>query len=496
MKKKTRVISLVLVAAMVVGGALSLTGCGKEEVVEEDVITKINVTSEELAPEITDEDLGIVRKTPEELMKITGYQSWEGYNFLIMTTRGGTGDTQVTVQIEDSDLFNSLYNARLRVYVEPSYTSVSQDDPMYSSYAKGLRSLGDEFYAMVESNQSSVPDKAGDITETTEEVEESAEETAEETSEPSNEETDTGDEANTDEPAEVVEETEEVEEAEELVEETADTEDSETDDIDEDENATQSYESLLNGGLQDIGVADDEHQAQLELNKAIQEYMETVSLNRATQVLVYTLDGELLGNMTAAKLDDYIAAFEIEAIPYDTEDGTVYLSDLEDGVEYEVPGRLYDEAGNHEYLFKNDTKRPVTIYLKSETVSKEEVIFQNYMETSSSTGWYLKENQYGFVSTDSVFHVRIEHKNSDADLAASLPANKVLTITEKEMSDKEQVVSSDYSAVVNDTDYTIYITADTGDTLVLGSKQAYGIHKSAYDTLTYMFEGADANRGE
>lgn len=493
MKKKTRVISLVLATAMVVGGVFSLTGCKKEEVVEEDVVTKINVTSEELAPEITDEDLGIVRKDPEELMKITGYQSWEGYNFLIMTTRGGTGDSDVTVQIEDEELFNSLYNARLRVYVEPSYTSVSQDDPMYSAYAKGLRSLGDEFYAMMDKEQSSVPASEESSLEETEEVESTDEETTTEETE-ADTEADTETKAEENEPSneEAVEE-EETETVEETVEEET-TEETEEDS--EEEESSQSYESLLNGGLQDIGVAEEEHYAQLELNSAIQEYMETVSLNRATQILVYALDGELLGSMTAAKLDDYIAAFEIEATPYDTEDGTVYISDLEDGVEYEVHGLLYDEAGNYEYMFKNDSKKPVTIYLTSETVNKEEVIFQNYMETSSSTGWYLKENQYGFVSTDETFHVRVEHKNSDADLAASLPAGKVLTITEKEMSDKIQVVESDYSAVVNDTDYTIYITADTGDELVLGSKQAYGIHKSAYDTLTYMFEGATADRDE
>ena len=472
-KKVTRIISLFLAALMVIGVVFTAVGCGKKEVVEKDVITKINVTSEELAPEITDEDLGIVRKDPSELMKITGYQSWEGYNFLIMTNKGGTGDTEVTVQVEDEDLFKSLYNARLRIYVEPSYTSVSQDDAMYSAYAKGLRSLGEEFYDVIYGEEASTQ-----LPNDTEEVPSDVEENTESTEEDASAEESTDESANTEETTE-----EPVEEAP-----------SEEDDGATDEDVSQDYDSLLDGGWQDVGETKEQRDAQIELNKAIQEYMETVSLNRATKLLVYALDGQLLGEMTAAKLDDYISAFEIEATPYDAKEGVVYISDLQDGIEYEINGYVVDDAGNCEYMFKNDSKKPVTIYLTSETISKEEVIFQNYMETAQSTGWYLVENQYGFVSTDSTFHVRIEHKNSDADLAASLPESKVLIISE--LKDEPQTVDSVYSAIINETDYTIYVTADTGDKLVLGSKQAYGIHKSAYSQLTYEFEGLNAERGE
>ncbi len=480
-KKITRSVSILLAGSMIIGGIFSLTGCGKKPPVEEDVVTTISVSSEELAPEITDEDLGITRKDVSELMTITGYQSWEGYSFLVMKNNSDDSST-VTVQIEDQDLFDSLYRSRLFVYVEPSYSSVSQDDPMYASYARGLRSLGNEFYTMCnESENSSEEDaliESGENTDTVaeenilDEIDTEAE-NSDEVQEDTNNVSDG--EAN----SEAADTSESEEDADAL---------SDSDDVN-DETSIQTVEEFINGGWADTEEAKKEKEERNKLNQAIEEYMQSVSLNRATKILVYALDGELLGEMTPAKLDDYVSAFDIAPTPYETEDGTVYISDLKDGVEYEVSGYISDDAGNCEYMIKNDSKRPVTIYLHSDTDESEEIIFQNYMETSLSTGWYLVENQYGFTSTDKTYIVRIEHKNSDADLAESLDENKVLRITE--LSDEPQTVVSMYSAIVNDTDYAVHIVADTGDEIILDSKQAIGIHKSAYNKLTYEFEGTE-----
>lgn len=459
-KKSLKLVSGILAFTMIIGTVM--TGCGKKEPVEEDVVTTINISSEDLAPEITDEDLGIVRKDVSELMTITGYQSWEGYNFLVMTPNA-TENESITVQIEDEDLFHSLYQARLYVYVEPSYSSVGQDDPMYAAYAKGLRSLGDEFYnisngeTVATEDQQEKPDKEEIVDENiTDEVDDLLGE---------------GEDTTTD--------TEDV-----------DNDDTETvlvDDVAEED--VQDAESLLNGGWSDTEAAKAEKKAQEDLSNAIKEYMQSISLNRATQILVYSLDGELLGDMTPAKLDDYVAAFDNAPKEYETSDGVVYVSDLKDGVEYEIPGYVSDDLGNCEYMIKNDSKRPVTLYLHSETSEKEEVIFQNYMPTGQSTGWYLVENQYGFTSTDPTYVLRIEHMNSDADLAASLSETTVLAIDKLESKPVE--VDSVYSAIVNNTDYSVYIQADTGDSYILDSKQAIGVHKSAYSSLTYEFEGAE-----
>lgn len=471
MKKKSfKLVSSILAFTMVIGTVM--TGCGKKEPVEEDVVTTINISSEDLAPEITDEDLGIVRKDVSELMTITGYQSWEGYNFLVITPNASSNES-ITVQIEDEDLFHSLYQARLHVYVEPSYSSVGQDDPMYAAYAKGLRSLGDEFYNM--SNGETV--------------------TAEDQEEPNKEETDN--ENTTNETTDEVDEL--LGEGEDTVTDTeaSDSAESESEDNQEDvsvndvaEGDVQDLESLLNGGWADTEAAKAEKKAQEDLNNAIKEYMQSISLNRATQILIYSLDGELLGDMTPAKLDDYVAAFDNAPKEYETIDGVVYVSDLKDGVEYEIPGYVSDDLGNCEYMIKNDSKRPVTLYLHSETSEKEEVIFQNYMPTGQSTGWYLVENQYGFTSTDPTYVLRVEHMNSDADLAASLHESNVLIIDK--LDEKPVTVNSTYSAIVNNTDYSVYIQADTGDSYILDSKQAIGVHKSAYSSLTYEFEGAGA----
>lgn len=480
--------SIVLAIAMVLTSAVALTGCGKEEVVEEDVTTTISVTSDELAPEITDEDLGITRKDPQELSKIVGYQSWEGYNFLIFRNEAGEGSVDTTVQIEDEDLFNSLYNARLYVYTDVSYSSVSQDDPMYSAYAKGLRSLGTDFYNLangeedIEIGESEIDESVADDTE-----EDSAEVVSEGNTDEAIE-TESTDETATENTATETD----TEVSEETVEENTDEAEVNPDDIDLDGIAfeTMSVEEAMNGGWQDTEASIEAEKARNELQNAIDEYMKSVSLNRATQILVYALDGELLGEMTSAKIDDYVNAFDVAATSYESsETGTVYVSDLDDGIEYLVEGLSVSEDGRRQYLIKNDSQKPVVIYAISDTTENTEVIFENYMQTAKSQGWYLVENQYKFESSDDSFKIRVEHKNSDADLAASLNEKDVLTISN--LSDKVESVPSNYLAIVNNTDETLYVVADTGDTLELGSKQAIGVHRSAYSTLNYYFEGAD-----
>lgn len=476
-KKVTKVISILLVISMVGTLCISIVGCGKKEEIVEDTTTTINVTAEELAPEITDEDLGITRKEKKELSKIVGYQSWEGYNFLVLKNEGGDGSVETTIQIEDEDLFNALYNARLYTYVDISYESVSPDDQMYASYAKGLRSLGANFYSMINQKEEE---------EVTKDQSQEAEETSDEEVEEANEEENESENSVPNEPVEEEDTNEDVEGTDAVdVDETVD-------DIDLALNnpETEVEEDILD----DIGIeaaAEEARSIEKDLQKAIEDYMQSVSLNRATQILVFALDGELLGEMTPAKLNDYVAAFPIEPIPYEPDKENSYISDFEDGVYYEIPGFLTDESGSYLYKIKNDTKKPVTIYIYSENGSKEEHIFENYMSTDKSTGWYLVENEYSFSSTEPTYRIRVEHKNSDTDLASALSAEKVLYIDELESEVVE--IPSNYMAIVNNTDQEVYIEADTEDYCILGSKQSIGIHKSAYSSLKYYFEGAGVN---
>lgn len=481
MKKRTIRLIISNLTAVLLLSALSLSGCGTEEVLE-DTTTVISVTKDELAPEITDEDLGITRKDPSELSKIVGYQSWEGYNFLVLQNEGGHGEVKTTVQVEDEDLFRSLYEARLRILVDASYASVDQDDPMYAAYAKGLRSLGENFYDLKQEVQvygeyaiDDLLPKEDILVAAVEDV--TDERRAEEETEEQEESEETGEDA--------VTETEDI------------TEVDESGDEDLDMLEFQTMDEVRNGGIQSKDNTEDIIQAGKEteekLKEAITEYMQSVSLNRATQILVFALDGELLGEMTPAKLDDYVSAFAVEPVPYKAEQGNTYISDLEDGIDYEIAGFVNSDT-DYLYTIKNDTKEPVIIYTMSDTSSNREYIFKNYMETSRSTGWYLVENEYSFTSTDSSFMIRIEHRNSDADLTKDLPAGSVLVIDK--IDGQVKSVPSSYQAVINNTDQEVYIEADTGDMLVLGSKQAIGIHRSAYDTLEYYFEGAKGSHND
>lgn len=481
-KKVTKITSILVIVSMIATMLLSLAGCGEEEVVEEDVTTTISVTSEELAPEITDEDLGITRKEPEELSKIVGYQSWEGYDFLVLRNEGGNGSIDTTVQVEDKELFQSLYDARLHIYVDVSYESVSPDDSMYASYAKGLRSLGNSFYELASKETESVPIEGETVAETDENKDDSediaSDETEEELDSVSEDTENEADDSDLDELLDLEEDSSE-----------NDAEEESNDNEESDENAVREDLVDLPKEVSDIETANAEAKAsEAALQSAIEAYMQSVSLKRATQILVFALDGELLGEMTPAKLNDYVAAFPINPIPYETENGNTYISDFEDAVDYEVPGILISESGEYNYTIKNDSRRPVIISIYSDTGSKDEYIFANYMATAKSTGWYLVENEYELTSTDDKYRIRVEHKNSDTDLAAYLPEGKVLYI--EEISKDPVVVDSKYSAIVNNTDQEVYIEADTGDYHVLGSKQAIGVHKSAYSSLTYYFEGA------
>lgn len=506
MKRKTlaKVISVTLAAAMILSVPFSLAGCGKEEE-PEDKVTTISVTAQELAPEITDEDLGITRKDPDELLKITGYRSWEGYNFLVLSDAKGTNTT--TVQVEDGDLFRALYDARLKILVDVSYASVDQDDPMYSAYAKGLRSLGENFYSLeaeqTERVQASAEDGEADKKETDamlpgEDVKvadvpagDGTEET--EDTDAGTEDADVSDEEagevpdGTDEDHMMVNDDGTNADAEDTEEETA------ADDKDPDIPEFQTREEAESGGLEDKNNAEnvmaEGKKAEEELKAAIEEYMQSVSLNRATRILVFAPDGELLGEMTPAKINDYAAAFEIDPTPYEGggDPGVVYVSDLDDGIEYLVEGAVNSET-DYAYTVKNDTGDPVIIYTASETSDKSEVIFKTYMTTTKSTGWYLVENEYSFTSTDPEYRIRIEHRNSDADLVKELPESAVLTVDEIKADVMEE--PSGYQAILNTTDQELYIEADTGDAFVLGSRQAVGVHKSAYDSLELYFEGA------
>lgn len=448
MKKKTiKTTSMVLAIILIVTSLFSLAGCKKEEPVE-DTKTVISVTKEELIPEITDEDLGIVRKDASELSKIVGYQSWEGYNFLVLKNEGGEGSVVSTVQVEDEDLFHSLYGARLSIYLDVNYESVPQDDSMYSAYARGLRTLGASFYELANEEfitQDGEP-KAPESTEEAEETEE--EQDAEETEAPAED----------------------------------------TDVAAEDELEFVNAGDIADGGLKEKEAVEKEKVTTEQLKAAISEYMQSVSLKRANQILVFALDGELLGELTPAKIDDYVASLETTVEDYNGSEGLVYVSDLSDGVEYNVKGNLTTEGGDFLYNIKNDSRKPVIIYTHSETNSNEEYIFENYMPTDNSTGWTLVENEYSFTSTNETYVVRIEHKNSDTDLTAYLPESRVLVIDDLKKLEKEDDIPSEYSAILNNTDQDILIQADTGDAYTLGSKQAIGVHKSAYTSFKIFAE--------
>lgn len=470
MKGKDELLKMRPAAACALVAALALVllaGCGKEpEAPMQNVTTKISVTKDELCPELSDEDLGISRRDPDDLFAISGYRSWEGYCFLVLK-KGGPSEQEVTVEIPNKEYFRSLYSARNKVLLDVSYSSVSPEDPMYAAYALGLRSLGSDFYSCApqsDTEAAMTERQAGT------EPQEEAPDGAPKEGEPSEgESTEEGADEGSGGPS-VEEPTEEAAEgaSEDVVE-------------------APEEES---GGVWEDDMEEVEVAAEKNLQKAIEGYMKTVSLNRATKVTVFALDGEMLGEITADKLDDYSRAVDFEPVEYSSStEGVVYTSDLEDGVQYKVAGFKADPLSeSYTYTIKNDARKPILIRKLSATDYGTEAVFENYMETDMSLGWALNEDQHTFSSSDSEYVIQVDFKNSDADLVGELDPSKVLTIDG--VYEEPVMVPSNYSAIVNATGEPVNVMADTKDGTVLGSKQALGLHRSAYSTITVWFDGA------
>lgn len=467
MKNKKRFAASLLALAL---AASLLAGCAKEEpVVEEDTHAKITVTQEELVPEITDEDLGIIRKDPAELWKITGYQSWNTNNFLIMEKNDGT--QFVTVAVEDKPYYDALYNARLSVYLDISYASVDPTDQMYVAYASGLRSLGSAFYEEIAQRSS---DRAEQLDELSEE-------------ETPVEDEDTDSESQTEEPAQ--EEPQEEEPAQEEVQEGS----GDAPLVPGDEalleaaDEVQSAEDFAENGSEPSAVAVSAQEDREALKAAIDEYMQTVSLNKLTGCTVYDLEGVQLGDLTAAKICDYVAQLEVELVPYELSGSSMYVSDLFPGVSYSVaaaPG----ENGRFELSIKNDVAKPLVMYIKSEHQDVEVPMFLNYGPTDKSLGWEAPEQEWSTSGTDEEFVVRIEQFNNDADLAASLSDTQILKVSDINAKrvfylDETEAIASLYSVVINDTELPRTFVADTGDVIELEPFQAKGLHYAAYGSL-------------
>ena len=451
--KKTnrmRFMAKVLTLTMIISTfTIGIAGCGKKEVVE-DTKTKISVQTDELIPTLTDKDLGIERFKLSELMKIETYQSWMDYDFLVLVPADDSSLQRTVVCVEDKDLYNALYNAKNDVYLNVSYTSVTPEEDLYSCYAKGLRSLGSRFYEFAETKDVAPEETTEESTEET--VSEAITETTEET---------------------VAEEGTTVEAP---VEETKE---------------ANSDPTQFNG-WEDTEEVKAQKAERAKLQEAVDIYMTTVSLNRATKIIVCDKEGASLGELTADKLNDYLASLEKKPEQYETGNGVVYLSDLKDGIEYTF-NACQDENGAFTATFKNDKNIPLKMEVSTDTMLKEIVMFSKYMPTTAQVNADFAEDYWSGSGTDEVYKVTVRFFNSDTDLASSLGEGFVLKIGEEGNGSvtPDQDFESTYDAAINLSDNLVYLKADTGDGVYIQPGEAIGLHKGAYSTMQWSASTED-----
>lgn len=476
-KTVLRVTSFVLAGLMVATSLVSMTGCGKEEPVETDTVTNIGVTSKELSDEAVDETTE-GHKNPEELSAIVGYQSFGGDYFLTLQDKAGKGTSLTSVQVDDKNLFDAYYTARQYIYVEATYSSISKDDNAYDAYATGLLSLGSDFYKFKDNIAFVNTDAAGgDVSAPTEDT------SAINTIQPITSEAP----AATAEAAETTSASETTTAAAETT--SAATDETTTAAPAGDDSDVMTIDELKNGGLQDDAASAQEKAESDKLKDDVTAYMAGVTLSHADKILAYTIKGELLGSMTADKLNDYTKACSAgDATKYGSNDGIAYVSEMVNGVTYAVQGAR-DATAENKYLYtvKDDINTPVVVTALSEDASTSEYLFEHYLPTPIAQADYYSENQYAFSASQSKYNIRVDRLNSDADLVPYMAQDKVLSIDN--ISDQPTTVKSEYAVILNNTDQTVNIVTDTKDTYTLGAKQAVGVHRNAYTSITYTFAG-------
>lgn len=484
-----------------------LAGCGARDKVSPDTYMVISVSAEMLMQAEDPEPV----KSVDELYQIIGTKSYGGYNFLELEPgeallQQGMEDT--TLYISDEKYFNALAQAKDVIYIDPTMAYLTDSATVYQAVRSQL--LSDYTYDTLidlidfDCKYFLTPRSVSEDTseeEITDAVSIEDEEILPETSEDINSDAPEEEDMQPEDiqPEENIEDgdTEALKTTEEALE-GENTEEDVFDDTSWEDPLWEDPEEYLNGLYSDKAlemraslqfIIDDYYTrymysdspvrySEAELSRIVAAYMEFRNFAIYSDIVVYSLEDERLGNYTASQLNSYYCYINGINAPYDLQNGYGTLSELLPGVIYETQAHD-NQNGNFAIHLKNDTKQPVYLHVSSNSISAD-VVFLT--DTFKLTGYY-PENEWSNNGQDITYVFWYEVYENDEQLAATTAQNPdtllLGTLTPDEKGRYEDILSQ-YRIIINDTKNTFILTSDTKEEEVFVPGKVILVHPEMY----------------
>ncbi len=483
MKRKTAAfLSCIMLLAI-------LAGCSVRDEISPDTYMVISVSAEQLMQS----QVPVPIKSIDELYKIIGVKSYGGYNFLELEPGEALlqqGIENTTLYVSDERYFNALAQAKDIIYIDPTMAYITDSAMVYQAVKSQLLSdyTYDTLIDLIDFDSKyfltprSVSESMADA-ETQDDMEVLPEPPV-----------DDNILENVEAQEEIAEETGDIQPEENIEENTEETEpvseDLPLDDPEEFLNGLYSDKALeMRASLQFI--IDDYYTrymyqassaqvrySEAELSSIITTYMEFRNFAIYSDIIIYSLEDECLGDYTASQLNSYYCYINGINASYDLQNGYGTLSELLPGVVYETQAHD-NQNGNFTIHIKNDTKQPVYLHVSSNSISAD-VVFLT--DTFKLTGYY-PENEWSNNGQDIIYVFWYEIYESDEQLAAETVKNPdtllLSTLVPDEKGRYENIISQ-YKIIINDTKNTFILTSDTKEEEIFAPEKVILVHPEMY----------------
>lgn len=479
-----------------------LTGCGVRDEIPPDTYMVISVSAEQLMPS----QAPVPIKSIDELYKIIGVKSYGGYNFLELEPGEALlqqGIENTTLYVSDERYFNALAQAKDIIYIDPTMAYITDSAMVYQAVKSQLLSdyTYDTLIDLIDFDSKyfltprSVSESMADA-ETQDDMEVLPEIPADDNMP-----------ENVDVQEEVAEETEDVQPEENMEENTEEENAEETEPVAEDI-LLENPEEFLNGMYSDKAlemraslqfIVDDYYTrymyqasseqvrySEAELSRIITTYMEFRNFAIYSDIIIYSLEDERLGDYTASQLNGYYCYINGTNAPYDLQNGYGTLSELLPGIVYETQAHD-NQNGNFTIHLKNDTKQPVYLHVSSNSISAD-VVFLT--DTFKLTGYY-PENEWSNNGQDIIYVFWYEIYESDEQLAAETvknPDTLLLSTLVPDEKGRYENIMSQYKIIINDTKNTFILTSDTKEEEIFAPEKVILVHPEMYSYFTITIQ--------
>lgn len=483
MKRKTAAfLSCIMLLAI-------LTGCSVRDEISPDTYMVISVSAEQLMQS----QVPVPIKSIDELYKIIGVKSYGGYNFLELEPGEALlqqGIENTTLYVSDERYFNALAQAKDIIYIDPTMAYITDSAMVYQAVKSQLLSdyTYDTLIDLIDFDSKyfltprSVSESMADA-ETQDDMEVLPEPPV-----------DDNILENVEAQEEIAEETGDIQPEENIEENTEETEpvseDLPLEDPEEFLNGLYSDKALeMRASLQFIiddyytrymyqASSSQVRYSEAELSSIITTYMEFRNFAIYSDIIIYSLEDECLGDYTASQLNSYYCYINGINASYDLQNGYGTLSELLPGVVYETQAHD-NQNGNFTIHIKNDTKQPVYLHVSSNSISAD-VVFLT--DTFKLTGYY-PENEWSNNGQDIIYVFWYEIYESDEQLAAETVKNPdtllLSTLVPDEKGRYENIISQ-YKIIINDTKNTFILTSDTKEEEIFAPEKVILVHPEMY----------------